>query len=150
MGKDIARSLAQMGIGVVLTYHSNEEQGDRAAEDIRTSGGGGVFITAAGDWYNVPGYAAYSACKGAVEAFSRYVAKEYDPRGIRANTVAPGSIVTDFNNGAIRSNPKAQEWIIAQTPTCNSRSSLVPPIRTRVIVNAHRGLGRLMIQPHDE
>jgi len=24
--------------------------------------------------------------------------------------------VTDFNNGAIRNSPKAQEWIIAQTP----------------------------------
>lgn len=48
--------------------------------------------------------------------FARYVAKEYGARGIRANTVAPGGIVTDFNNAAIRSNPKAQEWIVAQTP----------------------------------
>ena len=35
-----------------------------------------VFVTAAGDRYHVPGYAAYAACKGAVEVFSRYVAKE--------------------------------------------------------------------------
>ena len=33
-----------------------------------------------------------------------------------ANTVAPGGIVTDFNNAEIRNNSKAQEWIIAQTP----------------------------------
>ncbi len=50
------------------------------------------------------------------ECVARYVAKEYGARGIRANTVAPGGIVTDFNNAAIRSNPKAQEWIVAQTP----------------------------------
>jgi NAD(P)-dependent dehydrogenase (short-subunit alcohol dehydrogenase family) len=200
LGKDIALSLAKMGIGIVLTYHSNKKEGDRVTEEIRASGGvavalqldvsmtssfdtfldqlkvvlrekfgienidflinnagfgktipieslterdfdsfvnvhfkgvvfltqkaltimndggGVVFITAAGDRYNVPGYAAYAACKGAVEVFSRYVAKEYGPRGIRANTVAPGGVVTDFNNAAIRSNPKVQEWIIAQTP----------------------------------
>ena len=62
-------------------------------------------LPAAADRYNVPAYAAYAACKGAVEVFSRYVAKEYGSRGIRANTVAPGGIVTDFNNAAIRSNP---------------------------------------------
>lgn len=79
-------------------------------------GGSIVYITAAADRYNVPAYSTYAACKGAIEVFSRYVAKEYGPRGIRANTIAPGGIVTDFNNGAIRNNPKAQEWIIAQTP----------------------------------
>ena len=79
-------------------------------------GGSVVFITAAGDRYNVHGYAIYAAAKGAIEVFSRYVAKEFGPRGIRSNTVAPGGIVTDFNNAAIRSNPKAQEFIIAQTP----------------------------------
>ncbi|MEW5716931.1 SDR family oxidoreductase, partial [Pseudomonas sp. SB113] len=65
--------------------------------------------------YIVPGYATYGACKGAIEVFSRYVAKEYGPRGIRSNTVAPGGIVTDFNNATIRSNPQAQSFIIGQT-----------------------------------
>lgn len=78
--------------------------------------GGIVFITAAGDRYNVPGYAAYAACKGAIEVFSRYVAKEYGARGIRSNSVAPGGIVTDFNDAAIRSNAQAQAFIIGQTP----------------------------------
>lgn len=78
--------------------------------------GGVVFITAASDRYNVPGYAAYAACKGAIEVFSRYVAKEYGARGIRSNSVAPGGIVTDFNDAAIRSNAQAQAFIIGQTP----------------------------------
>lgn len=75
-----------------------------------------VFITAGADRFNVPGYAAYGACKGAIEVFSRYVAVEYGPRRIRANTVAPGGIVTDFNGGAIRGNPRAQEMIVGRTP----------------------------------
>ena len=83
---------------------------------LMNDGGGVVFITAAGDRYNVPNYAIYAACKGAVEVFSRYVAKEYGPRGIRSNTVAPGGVPTNFNNAAIRNNPKLQEMVIAQTP----------------------------------
>ena len=37
-----------------------------------------------------------AACKGPVEMFSRYVAKENGPRGIRANTVAPGGYSDRF------------------------------------------------------
>jgi len=78
-------------------------------------GGGVVFITAAADRYNVPNYGVYASYKGATEVFSRYVAKEYGSRDIRSNTVAPSGVVTDFNNGAIRNNPKLQEMVIAQT-----------------------------------
>jgi NAD(P)-dependent dehydrogenase (short-subunit alcohol dehydrogenase family) len=83
--------------------------------EMMNDGGGVVFITAAGDRYIVPGYAAYASCKGAVEVFARYVAKEYGPRGIRANTVAPGGIETDFNNGFIRNNPQLRQILKAQT-----------------------------------
>jgi NAD(P)-dependent dehydrogenase (short-subunit alcohol dehydrogenase family) len=82
---------------------------------MMNDGGGVVFITAAADRYNVPGYGLYAACKGAIEVFSRYVAREYGPRGIRSNTVAPGGVPTDFNSGAIRNNPMLQEMVIAQT-----------------------------------
>ncbi|TIT17867.1 MAG: SDR family NAD(P)-dependent oxidoreductase, partial [Mesorhizobium sp.] len=37
-----------------------------------------------------PGFAAYSAVKGAVEVLSVYMAKELGARGIAVNTVAPG------------------------------------------------------------
>jgi NAD(P)-dependent dehydrogenase (short-subunit alcohol dehydrogenase family) len=82
---------------------------------LMNDGGGVVFITAAADRYNVPGYGLYAACKGAVEVFSRYVAKEYGPRGIRSNTLAPGGVPTDFSGGAIRGNPALQQMVIAQT-----------------------------------
>jgi len=78
-------------------------------------GGGVVFITAAADRYNVPGYGLYASCKGAVEVFSRYVAKEYGARGIRSNTLAPGGVATDFAGAAIRNNPGLQQMVVAQT-----------------------------------
>ena len=199
LGKDIALSLARRGTDVILTYNTNQQEGEKVVEEITSlgrkavglsldvskvksfneflgqvrlvlrdnwntdkvdylinnagigkaipikdlteedfdtflnihfkgvvfltqkilemmnDGGGIVFITAAGDRYIVPGYTVYSSCKGAVEVFARYVAKEYGPRGIRANTVAPGGIETDFNNGFIRNNPQVQQFIKSQT-----------------------------------
>lgn len=82
---------------------------------MMNDGGGVVFVTAAADRYNVPAYGLYAACKGAIEVFSRYVAKEYGPRGIRSNTLAPGGVATDFNGGAIRDNPMLQQMVVAQT-----------------------------------
>ena len=39
--------------------------------------------------------------KGAIEVFTKYLAKELGPRGIAANVVAPGAIETDFRRGAL-------------------------------------------------
>lgn len=52
-----------------------------------------------------PGFAAYSAAKGAVEVLTTYMAKELGSRGITANAVAPGAIETDFLGGAVRDTP---------------------------------------------
>jgi NAD(P)-dependent dehydrogenase (short-subunit alcohol dehydrogenase family) len=200
LGKDMALSLARNGMDVVLTFNSNQAEGEAVADEIRTlggraaalrfdlsdipaiedfigrvkdvlgdsfggaeridflvnnagigksipidllteadfdafanvhfkgvlfltqqalrmmnDGGGVVFITAAADRYNVPGYGLYAACKGAIEVFSRYVAREYGARGIRSNTLAPGGVATDFSGGAIRNNPALQQMVVAQT-----------------------------------
>ena len=42
--------------------------------------------------FGFSGWAAYDTSKGAVDAFTRYLAVEYGPIGIRANAVAPGTI----------------------------------------------------------
>ena len=62
-----------------------------------------------------PGYAAYAAAKGAVEVLTRYMAKEFGPRGIAVNTVAPGAIETDFRGGAVRDTPEVNKYIAGIT-----------------------------------
>lgn len=199
LGKDMALALAQRGIGVVLTYHTNKTEAEGVVAEIKKSGsqavalpfdvsdiasfdgvltrlkealqenwgvdridylvnnagigasipiaqlseetfdtfmnihfkgvffltqkalqmmndnGGVVFISSGSARFHVPGYAVYAACKGAIEVFTRYVAKEYGARGIRANVVAPGAIETDFNGALIRNSPQTQAFITAQT-----------------------------------
>ncbi len=77
--------------------------------------GGVIFISSGTTRFCAPGYSVYSSLKGAVEVFTRYVAKEFGQRGIRSNVVAPGGIETDFNNAAIRNNPQMKAFLASQT-----------------------------------
>lgn len=65
--------------------------------------------------FSLPGYAAYSSMKGAIEVFTRYLAKELGPRGIAANVVAPGAIETDFGGGAVRDNADLNKFVASVT-----------------------------------
>jgi NAD(P)-dependent dehydrogenase (short-subunit alcohol dehydrogenase family) len=61
------------------------------------------------------GYITYASMKGAIETFTKYVAKEVGSRGITCNVLAPGPIETDFNNAAIRSNPERKKLMASMT-----------------------------------
>lgn len=75
--------------------------------------GGHIVNTSTGlARFCVPGYAAYASMKGAIEVFTRYLAKELGSRRISANAVAPGIIETDFTREALE-NPKAREFLTA-------------------------------------
>jgi NAD(P)-dependent dehydrogenase (short-subunit alcohol dehydrogenase family) len=63
-----------------------------------------------------PGYSVYASMKGAIEVFTKYLAKELGSRGIRANVIAPGPVETDFNNAAIRSNAQMKAALSGITP----------------------------------
>jgi NAD(P)-dependent dehydrogenase (short-subunit alcohol dehydrogenase family) len=78
-------------------------------------GGTVINISSGTTRFCVPGYSVYSSLKGAVEIFTKYIAKEFGSRGIRANIVAPGPVETDFNNAAIRSNPQMKSFLGSQT-----------------------------------
>ena len=63
----------------------------------------------------VHGYSVYASMKGAVETFTKYLAKDVGVRGITANVVAPGPIETDFNNAALRNNPERKTIMSGMT-----------------------------------
>lgn len=50
-------------------------------------------------------WAAYDVAKGGVDALTRYIAVEYGPVGIRANSIAPGAIRTPLVDRVIRDSP---------------------------------------------
>jgi NAD(P)-dependent dehydrogenase (short-subunit alcohol dehydrogenase family) len=80
------------------------------------SGGRIINISTGTTRFSNPGYSVYASMKGAVEVFTKYLAKELGPKGISANIVAPGPIETDFNNAAIRSNPQMKERLSSLSP----------------------------------
>lgn len=55
----------------------------------------------------MPELITYTATKGALDAFTRILAKQLAPRAITVNTVAPGVIDTDMNAGWLRASDEA-------------------------------------------
>jgi NAD(P)-dependent dehydrogenase (short-subunit alcohol dehydrogenase family) len=79
-------------------------------------GGRIINISTGTTRFSNPGYSVYASMKGAIEVFTKYLAKELGAKGIGANVVAPGPIETDFNNATIRSNPQMKERLSSLTP----------------------------------
>ncbi len=63
----------------------------------------------------LPGSSGYASIKGAVEIYTRYLAKELGHRKIRVNVVAPGAIATDFGGGRVRDNKQYNDMIAGST-----------------------------------
>ncbi|MEO1574672.1 MAG: 3-oxoacyl-ACP reductase family protein [Pseudomonadota bacterium] len=84
----------------------------KAAVPHMTGGGAVVNLASqAGRDGGGPGASAYSASKGAVMSFTRGMAKELGPSGIRVNCICPGMIATTFHDqftkDAVRANVAA-------------------------------------------
>jgi NAD(P)-dependent dehydrogenase (short-subunit alcohol dehydrogenase family) len=82
---------------------------------ILNDGGGIVNISSGLARFSMVGASAYASMKGAIEVFTRYLAKELGAKQIRANTVAPGAIATDFNGGTVRDNQQVNQMVSSMT-----------------------------------
>ncbi|GAB2811426.1 SDR family NAD(P)-dependent oxidoreductase [Ferruginibacter profundus] len=83
---------------------------------ILNPGGRIINISTGTTRFSNPGYSVYASMKGAIEVFTKYLAKELGAKGIGANVVAPGPVETDFNNAFIRSNPQAKAMMSSLSP----------------------------------
>ena len=59
---------------------------------LRRGGGSILNITSVHANAGMPGHAAYAATKGAIAAFTRELAVELGPKGVRVNAIGPGAI----------------------------------------------------------
>jgi NAD(P)-dependent dehydrogenase (short-subunit alcohol dehydrogenase family) len=66
---------------------------------LMEDGGHIVNLTSATTRVATAGVAPYAAFKGGLEVLTRYMAKEFGDRRIRANSIAPGAIRTELGGG---------------------------------------------------
>jgi 3-oxoacyl-[acyl-carrier protein] reductase len=71
-----------------------------SSQAARDGGGGGASL--------------YATAKGAVMTYTRAMAKEFGPRGIRVNAVAPGMIATSFHDKFTK--PEIRTAVAGSTP----------------------------------
>jgi meso-butanediol dehydrogenase / (S,S)-butanediol dehydrogenase / diacetyl reductase len=65
---------------------------------LRRGGGSVVLVSSVNGLTNAPASVAYDASKAALISLARSVAVDYGPRGVRANAVCPGWVVTPMGD----------------------------------------------------
>lgn len=83
----------------------------QAAIPFLNEGGRIINISSGLTRFSFPGSSAYAMMKGAMEVFTRYLAKELGSKRITANVVAPGAIATDFGGGTNRDDEEKRTII---------------------------------------
>jgi len=84
-----------------------------AIPHLSKNGGAVVNISSTLAQASMPGSAAYSGSKAAVERITSALAVELGPQGIRVNSVAPGVTKSDMSDGAPQ---EMLDMMVAQTP----------------------------------
>lgn len=82
---------------------------------LMASGGAIVNLSSATTRVATPGVAPYAAFKGGIEVLTRYMAKEFAGRRIRANAISPGAIRTNLVDGMLDKNPEFAALLASQT-----------------------------------
>ncbi|MFC3612846.1 SDR family NAD(P)-dependent oxidoreductase [Lutimaribacter marinistellae] len=84
-------------------------------EDLRETRGAVVNLGSIMSLTAGPGLTAYAASKGALAQFTRALAHDLAPHGVRVNAILPGVIDTPMTEGT-RANPDAIGRFMAHTP----------------------------------
>ena len=97
-----------------------------AARMIEQGGGGKIVNIASIDAFHpsMVGLAAYDSSKGGVLMFTRSLALELAPHGIRVNGIAPGGIVTEGSSAPLKESGMTEEQMRAMTEEFTRRIPL--------------------------
>ncbi|WP_431638146.1 SDR family NAD(P)-dependent oxidoreductase [Dyella sp. KULCS107] len=82
---------------------------------LLADGGSIVNVSSATTRVATVGVAPYAAMKGGLDVLTRYIAKEFGPRRIRANSVSPGAIRTELGDSALDKHPEFAQMLADQT-----------------------------------
>jgi 3-oxoacyl-[acyl-carrier protein] reductase len=88
---------------------------DAAAPHLEKHGGSIVFLSSTAGQRGEARHSAYAASKGALISYTKSLAAELGPRGIRVNAVAPGWVDTDMS-APVLDNPVARAEIERSIP----------------------------------
>lgn len=75
-----------------------------------------INISSMAAQYGLPRVIAYSASKTAIDGFTRAMAVELSPKGIRVNAIAPGFIHSAMTDKALNSDPERKAKVFSRTP----------------------------------
>ena len=88
---------------------------DAAIPHLEKAQGSIVFVSSTAGQRGEARHSAYAASKGALISYTKSLASELGPRGIRVNCVAPGWVDTDMSAGTLADRNALRE-IIALIP----------------------------------
>ncbi len=87
-----------------------------AVKHFGAEGGSVINVSSVASSATPPNSAIYTGTKGAVDAITRALAKEFGPRKIRINAVNPGGVETEGFHALGFSGSDFEKQMIAQTP----------------------------------
>jgi 3-oxoacyl-[acyl-carrier protein] reductase len=82
---------------------------DAAIPHLERTGGSIVFISSTAGQRGEARHSAYAATKGALISYTKSLAVELGPRGVRVNCVAPGWVETDMTRDALADGAARRE-----------------------------------------
>ena len=91
VGREAAKRMAERGYGKIINVGSLTSELARAT------------------------VAPYTVAKGGIKMLTKAMAAEWAEKGIQANAIGPGYMITDMNE-ALLANPEFDAWVKARTP----------------------------------